>query len=100
MTLPSTASAREFPDNKQSNFTTLFQPPIELNAGYDVALTEICCSNRIEVSLGTLTFPNPFTDLKRIESFQILVEGFNGQNAIEFIHNLNNEIKYRIVAEE
>jgi hypothetical protein len=100
LTLPSTASSLEFPENKQSCFTTLFQPPIDLIGEYSVALTEICCSNRIKLELGTLTFPNPFKGFNRIEKFQILIEGFNGQSAIEFIQNLNNEIKHRIVFEE
>jgi hypothetical protein len=100
LTLPSTASSREFPDNTQSNFTTLIQPPVEMDGNYSVALTEICCSNRIELDLGSITFPNPFMGLNRIEKFQVSIEGFNGESTVEFLQNLNNEIKHRIVLEE
>jgi len=41
VTLPSNASMKYFPDNTQSNWITLMNPPIELTDDWEVGLSEI-----------------------------------------------------------
>lgn len=54
MLLPSDASMNIHPDNTQSEFTTQFKSPVELNDKYEVALSEICYSMNISMKLGTM----------------------------------------------
>jgi hypothetical protein len=84
MTLSSTASSIKMPDNKQTNFTVLFNPAIELKEPYEVALTEITHSTRFLVNLGDLVINNPFflhddENIGRIEKFKIELSTFNGE---------------------
>ena len=60
VSLPSNGSAKSFPNNTQSNFTTLLENPIELFGKYQVALVEISNFSNFSVNLGTIVFKNPF----------------------------------------
>lgn len=103
ITLPSTASMKEFPENKQSNYTTLFRPPIELRGDYEVALTDISCSNLIEMDLGTITIPNPFAEASffgRSDQFIIQIKAFNTESTLKFVERLNAKIYHRVAYEE
>ena len=72
VTLPSNASMSEFPNNKQTNYTTIIRQPIVLNQQYEVALTEISYSSMFTAELGVLQFPNPFHYDYRLKEFNIL----------------------------
>jgi hypothetical protein len=60
VSLPSNGSAKSFPTNTQSNFTTLLENPIELLGKYQVALVEISNFSNFSVNLGSIIFKNPF----------------------------------------
>ena len=105
MTLPSTASSIQMPDNKQTNFTVLFNPAIDLKEPYEVALTEITHSTRFLVNLGDLVINNPFylhddENIGRIEKFKIELSTFNGERTEVFIEKLNAEIRQKIIMAE
>ena len=56
--LPSNVCANEFPDNTQSNYTTILKKPIQLDSDYEVAMTEITYSPKFFGNYGTLEFNN------------------------------------------
>lgn len=103
--LPSTASSNEMPNNRQSDFTTLYRPAIKLTQPYEVALTEISHSTKYRAELGSLKISNPFVynhnfNLGRIEHFVFNLSVMNGQSTSSFIKNLNEAIEARIIMSE
>lgn len=58
VSLPSNASFNEFPNNKQSNYTTVLESPIEFPSKYMVCLKEISNFSDFNVSMGTISFQN------------------------------------------
>lgn len=106
LTLPSTASAREIPGNRQTNFTTLYRPAIELQGNYEVALCEITYSTRYLVDLGALTLHNPYgfsslgENIGRQATTQFKLEAFNGTNTEGFLKDLNKTIRHTFLEAE
>lgn len=63
VTLPSDASMNIFPQNVQSDYTTVLKTPLELNdAKYEVGLVEISYSQNIQVDLGYITIKEMLRD--------------------------------------
>lgn len=60
ITLPSNSSTEEFPNNRQSDYTTLINPPLIINSTSEVALVDITYAPQISVKVGSITFDNPF----------------------------------------
>ena len=63
--LPSTSSLDVYPDNKQSNFTTILEE-LELDGPDEVALVDICYSANISLNLGKVTISNFLIFMKTI----------------------------------
>jgi hypothetical protein len=105
VTLPSTSSSREMPDNTQTNFTTLFHPAIQLSQSHEVALVEITYSTHFLVDLGVLTIRNPFclpgdTGYGRFETLDFKIEAFNGSSTLDVLTKLNTAMFQRVIKEE
>ena len=68
ISLPSNVSMNEFPNNKQSNYTTLLETPLEFTTKYQVCLKDISNFSNFNIPLGKITFQNLlFTDLEHRE---------------------------------
>ena len=59
VSLPSNVSLQEFPNNKQSNYTTLLAEPLEIPLNFQVALVEISNFSNFKIKLGKINFKNP-----------------------------------------
>jgi hypothetical protein len=96
MTLPSNASQQEFPNNVQTNYTTIIRNPIVLNGKYEVALHDITYSSQFSVDLGSIKIPNPFyvdsDPFSRLEFIEYKLKTMNGVSSAQFFLNLNNKI--------
>lgn len=55
VTLPSNSSTNSFPNNTQSNYTTLLPKNIQLNDRYQVGLAEISYTQAVSSNIGTIT---------------------------------------------
>ena len=118
LTLPSNASMNEYPNNTQTDFTTLFKQPIVLDSSYEVALTEISYSSIFTAELGRLEFPNPFDDILDIINIKTHIEhasfsgigpadilafklsAINGISTETFVDVINKLVKLKIVSDE
>ena len=104
LTLPSTASMLEFPDNRQNNYTTLIKNPIILNGSYEVALTEITYSSMLKIHLGLMQIPNPFcTNVQsadRVSEYVFELYALNGEETASFFKKLNQRIAIDIICGE
>ena len=84
VTLPSNASMQTYPENKQSNFTTILKNPLELGERYEVALVEMSYTHSIINEVGTVIV---FKDNNTIFGFPISVT----ENT-DFIQLIGNKI--------
>ena len=106
VTLPSNSSMKEYPNNTQTNYTTLLKTPIVLNNKFEVALSEISYSSDFEVNLGKIRFQNPFYEyyshkLYLIEPF--IESNIIGQNEItreKLVKQINDENNLQFVISE
>lgn len=101
--LPSNGSAKSFPNNTQSNFTTLLENPIELFGKYQVALVEISNFSNFSVNLGTIVFKNPFfgsvyENRAEFIEFEFRIE--NGVDLSQFCSKLNFQIQNNFIKTE
>jgi hypothetical protein len=97
LTLPSNSSKQEYPENRQSNYTTLIKQPINLNGPYEVALVDITYSPQITIELGYIHVPNPFVNITepwadRDQTLEIKITAMNGDTSEKFFYILTNEI--------
>ena len=58
VTLPSNASLQIYPNNTKAAYVTSLNVPIILNGEYEVALTNITCSAKIEFDIGKIRILN------------------------------------------
>lgn len=113
VTLPSNSSTRDYPENRQSNYTTSIINPITLDMPYEVALVDITYSPRISVEIGKLLVPNLFSTLNtlnhdsaftvvydRKKMLEVSSKCLNGQQSNEYFVGLNKEIKNQLLYEE
>jgi hypothetical protein len=104
MTLPSNASMKEYPNNVQTDYTTLIKNPIVLNGKYEVALHDISYSSQFSVDLGTITIPNPFYShgdvYSRAAFIEFKITALNGVSSEKFFQNLNKQIAHKIMYHE
>jgi hypothetical protein len=103
VSLPSNGSAKSFPTNTQSNFTTLLENPIELLGKYQVALVEISNFSNFSVNLGSIIFKNPFfgsvyENRAEFIEFELRIE--NGVDLKRFCSKLNFEIQNNFIKSE
>jgi len=103
VSLPSNGSAKSFPNNTQSNFTTLLENPIELLGKYQVALVEISNFSNFSVNLGSVIFKNPFfgsvyENRDEFIEFELRIE--NGIDLKHFCSKLNFEIQNNFIKSE
>ena len=102
VSLPSNASFNEYPNNKQSNYTTVLESPIEFPSKYMVCLKEISNFSDFNVPMGTVTFQNIlFTSLEHRKSeiaFNLYLK--NGINLQQFCDTMNTEITKHFLKEE
>lgn len=97
--LPSNVNPNELPQNKQSDYTTIFKEPILLSGKYEVALTEMNYSPNIKASFGTINFvlkkfndqPGEYPRHPFLFNLDIFVN--NGLTLKSFCDYVNNEIK-------
>jgi hypothetical protein len=103
LSLPSNGSSKSFPNNKQSNFTTLLENPIELLGRYQVALVEISNFSNFSVNLGSIIFKNPFFGSvyeNRTEFIEFEIRIDNGVDLSQFCSKLNYEIQNNFIKTE
>jgi hypothetical protein len=99
VSLPSNASMKNFPENKQSNYTTLLESPIVLNKANQVALVEISNFSNFKVDAGNISFENPFS-LKyesRTQKITFQISFKNGLTLKQFCDTLNYEIERNFI---
>ena len=58
ITLPSNASTGIYPNNTKAAYITSLNVPIMLNGEFEVALTNIACSSKIEHNIGKINIEN------------------------------------------
>lgn len=87
ITLLSNASMQTYPENKQSNFTTILKNPLDLGEKYEVALVEISYLHSIINEVGTVVI---YKDNKAIFGFPISVK--ENTDFVKFIDLINQEI--------
>ena len=58
ITLPSNASTAIYPNNTKAAYVTSLNVPIMLNGEFEVALTNIACSSKIEHNIGKIHIEN------------------------------------------
>lgn len=58
ITLPSNASTGIYPNNTKAAYVTSLNVPIMLNGEFEVALTNIACSSKIEHNIGKINIEN------------------------------------------
>ena len=103
VSLPSNVSMKEYPSNKQSNYTTLLEEPIELPINYQVALVEISNFSNFKVQLGKVSFKNPYFGSiyeNRTEKIEFDLTLENGISLKEFCDTLNYEIENNFIKSE
>ena len=102
VSLPSNASFREFPNNKQSNYTTVLETPIEFPSRYMVCLKEISNFSDFNVSMGTISFQNfLFTALEhRKEEIEFKLYLKNGLDLQQLCDTINTEITKHFLKQE
>jgi hypothetical protein len=102
ISLPSNASLNEYPKNKQSNYATVLDTPIELSSKYMVCLKEISNFSDFNVSMCTISFQNVFfTALEHRKSdvnFNFFIK--NGTNLQQFCDSINTEITKNFLKQE
>lgn len=102
ISLPSNVSMNEFPNNKQSNYTTLLETPLEFTSKYQVCLKDISNFSNFNIPLGKITFQNLlFTDLEHREqniTFELSIQ--NGINLEQFCSTVNSEIAKNFLKKE
>jgi hypothetical protein len=99
LTLPSTASLQYYPDNTQSNYTTILKQPITLASDYEVALSEITFSPNMKVDLGTISFDDPYKN--SLEPVcNVPLSALNGSKSHDFFNSLNTIIKTYLIKKE
>ena len=89
-----------FPNNSQSNFTTILEEPIELDGPHELALVDMSYSANISIDLGTVSIENYFAHYELYQSNQTTcfsVKSFNGQTSQQFIDFLNENAR-RVLA--
>ena len=70
VSLPSNVSMQEYPKNKQSNYTTILETPLEFPCEYTVCLKDISNFSNFNVPVGQITFENTlFNQLEHREQF-------------------------------
>ena len=89
-----------FPNNSQSNFTTILEEPIELDGPHELALVDMSYSANISINLGTVSIEKYFDYLELYEGGQtsFSIKSFNGQTAQQFIDFLNDNTR-RVLAQ-
>ncbi len=70
--------------------------PIVLDGSYEVALTEITYSSYVKVDFGILEVFDCFS--KQYTAIPLVTH--NGEKAINFVNNLNNQIRTGLIANE
>jgi hypothetical protein len=102
ISLPSNSSINEYPNNKQSNYTTVLDTPIDFPTKYMVCLKEISNFSDFTVSMGTITFQNIlFNALEHRKSevkFNLFIK--NGINLQEMCDTINTEITKNFLKQE
>lgn len=102
VSLPSNAA--KFPKNTQSNFTTILENPIELIGNYQVALVEISNFSNFSISMGKVSYKNPYflsgAYENRSENIEFILRLDNGLTLSQFCNKLNFEIHNSFVKEE
>ena len=68
--LPSGSNMENFPNNSQSNFTTILEEPIELDGPHELALVDMSYSANISINLGTVSIEKYFDYLELYEGGQ------------------------------
>ena len=102
VSLPSNASFNEFPNNKQSNYTTVLESPIEFPSKYMVCLKEISNFSDFNVSMGTISFQNLlFTALEhRTDEIEFKLYLKNGLDLQQLCDTINTEITKHFLKQE
>jgi len=103
--LPSNASMAAFPNNKQTDFTTVLATPIKLNGKYEVALSEISYLPLLDVDFGKMAFPNfnigGAFDHHRLYEYELSLDHFaNGSKTEDLVDELNRKIKESVLIKE
>ena len=104
VTLPSNASMKIYPKNRQSRFTTLLESPIELHKKYQVALVEISNFSSFYVDLGKVKYENPLFGKGYLENreryiiFDLSLE--NGIDLEIFGEMLNYKLEHHFIKAE
>jgi hypothetical protein len=105
ISLPSNSSINEYPNNKQSNYATVLDTPIDFPTKYMVYLKEISNFSDFTVSMGTITFQNIlFNALEHRKSevkfylFYLFIK--NGINLQEMCDTINTEITKNFLKQE
>lgn len=76
LTLPSSASMTEYPDNKQSNFTTVLANEVVLNSNYEVALTQMLYSPYIKTDVAEISATLDDGDINKLETPFVIITKF------------------------
>jgi hypothetical protein len=105
ITLPSNSSSIQFPANRQSNYTTILNPPLVLNYPSEIALVDISYSPQISVNIGNISMKNPFyrIDQKwacREEFIDFKVNALNGISSEKFFKQLTTDLRKFIILKE
>jgi hypothetical protein len=102
--LPSNSNILDFPQNTQTNYTTIFRNPIILSEKYEIALCDISYSSQFSAELGCIKFINPFYNDENIfgrkEYLKICIKTLNGISATEFVKNINVQTFEKILITE
>ena len=102
VSLPSNVSMQEYPKNKQSNYTTILETPLEFPCEYTVCLKDISNFSNFNVPVGQITFENTlFNQLEHREqfiTFELVLQ--NGINLEQFCSAINTEIAKNFLKNE
>jgi hypothetical protein len=94
----------DFPQNTQTNYTTIFRNPIILSEKYEVALCDINYSSQFSAELGSIKYINPFFEDENIfgrqEYLKINIKTLNGISSTELTKNINSLIFQQILMTE
>lgn len=75
VTLPSNIEQNAFPENVQSNYITILNPPIVLSGDWTVGLTEIHIPKRVQnVTEKNNLFEATFADMGRFDTLQTVIK--------------------------
>jgi len=103
VSLPSNVSMKTYPNNKQSNYTTLLEEPLFLPLNFQVALVEISNFSDFKVQMGKISFKNPFYGNiydNRIENIEFSFDIENGISLKDFCEKVNYEIQNNCIKNE